>query len=212
MGRLSKIIRLTQDVKVHPGTGVDKGDYLLKGTLMRETNYSKPDNMRYSEQPDGWGYSRPIPDGVWEPVNPLEPRHNDFQWLFDAMCRGAFPLPSFTPVFSDDAPGMTKLISNVASGGSSNATGVAHVHLPGTDRTRWARLFPWFTQRGAMDGRGYILLYDTSYGRGRVPIGGTYTLCEHEYNDQSTQYMKQRGDHRGYCTKCGLNMSVDSSD
>ena len=237
----SNIIRLTKDVEVHPNTvetptilkkraareRVEReefGSVLKKGTLLREWHDSgriidgKKSPRTFTEQPDSRGYHRLIEDDAFEIVKPWEAKAQDFDFLLKAMCKGAFELPNFEPVYSDDAVAMTKLISNIASGGGASATGVAHILLPlehaptpYDQHSRWARLFPWHTQGGKLDGRGSILLYDTSYGRKRVPIGGTYSLCAHTYVGQDTAEMRMRGNHRGRCSKCGLDMSVDSS-
>lgn len=239
------IIRLTRNVEVFENTvkpadyekrfarreRIPKEDYgsvLAKGTLMSEWHDSgriRGDGMKapraFTEEPDGrQGYHRQIPTDAFEVVDPLNPQWADFDFLHRAMMYGAFPIPNLEVVWSDDPEGMTKLISAIAAGGGSGATGVGHVILTppeGADlrqyeHTRWARAFPHYTQGGNMNGSGYILLYDVSYGKRRVPIAGRYALCKHEYVDLSTPERKQRGDHRGYCSKCGLNMSVDSSD
>ena len=204
------------------------GSVLAKGTLMSEWHDSgriRGDGTKapraFTEEPDGrQGYHREIPVDAFEVVDPLNPKWGDFDFLHRAMLYGAFPVPMTDMIWSDDPASMTRLISNIAAGGGSGVTGVGHVILtPPEDadlrqyeHTRWARAFPSYTQGGNMTGQGLILLYDVSYGHKRVPVAGRYALCKHEYVDQSTPERKQRGDHRGYCSKCGLNMSVDSSD
>lgn len=237
------IIRLTRDVEVFPNTVQPKdydkrvslrdypkkeeyGSVLPKGTLLTEWHDSGRINTRtgqksprtFTEDMRNQGYHRKIPEDAFEVVNVYAPHWKDFEPLFKAMCHGIFSLPHFDPVWSDDAEGMTKLISNIAAAGGTGATGVSHIVLPNEfcptpyDRnSRWARLFPNYTQGGNMSGDGLILLYDTTYGKSRTPIGGRYYMCEHEYIKQHTG-REHRGDHRGHCSKCGLDMSVDSSD
>ncbi len=220
---VSAVVKLIQDVEVSSNSVTVPGqkertNVLKKGQLLRAWPVSRDGKTAYTEQPDGWGYHRYLPAGSFEPYNVLEPKAVDFEWLLQALQRRCFYLPNFVPVMSDDAEGMRNLISSIASGGSSGATGVSHVILPpqpgeirALEHSIWARLFPWYTQAGKLDGRGSILLYAPSYRKGVHPIGGTYSLCAHAYVKVPTG-REQRGDHRGYCSKCGLNMSVDSSD
>lgn len=45
-----------------------------------------------------------------------------------------------------------------------------------------------------------------------MPSAWVVSICKHEVEDQSTAASRMRGWHPALCSKCGINLSVDSSD
>lgn len=45
-----------------------------------------------------------------------------------------------------------------------------------------------------------------------MPTAWLLSICKHEIVDSSTPAGRQRGWHPAHCAKCGINLSVDSSD
>ncbi len=45
-----------------------------------------------------------------------------------------------------------------------------------------------------------------------MPTAWLLSICKHEIVDSSTSAGRMRGWHPAHCTKCGINLSVDSSD
>ena len=78
--------------------------------------------------------------------------------------------------------------------------------------TTWARYFLKATQGGGLDGTGYVIWYHSKPGFGGVARMGEFAVCDHAVVGTSTPQEKQRGWHKAYCSKCGLDMTVDSSD
>lgn len=104
-------------------------------------------------------------------------------------------------------------IAAIACGGGMLARpGVEYVKIPGSQRMSgvWARYFLIATQGGSFDGTGYVIWYDSSKhpAVGRV---AKFAICDHVKEDGAGAD-HSRGWHPGRCTKCGLDMSVDSGD
>lgn len=70
----------------------------------------------------------------------------------------------------------------------------------------WARYFVSRTQRGAIDGTGYVLWWDQGKGR-----AAKFAICVHDSVPEPGGNPR-RGWAPSRCSKCGLNTSVDSSD
>lgn len=120
-------------------------------------------------------------------------------------------------------------IDNIAAGGGMVAVpSVMWARLPGSDRGIWARYFLNKEQGGGLSGSGYVMIYGglkakrneagaiildenqrhVMAGSGRI---GRFAICQHEKKD-APGANHSRGWHPGHCTKCGLDMTVDSSD
>jgi hypothetical protein len=90
--------------------------------------------------------------------------------------------------------------------------GVQHILLAGEAHTTWARAFVNHTQGGTFDGTGIVIWWRGQMQRG--PEGSQiarFALCKHQ-KQQGSGANPSRGWHPGKCTKCGLDMTVDSSD
>lgn len=160
--------------------------------------------------PGGWGVSFTMPPDQIERYQFGDPKHGDFGALLRYYLAGKAVLPNFEPVPIPD--GMNSI---AAGAGMAEADGgVQHILLPGADRTCWARAFISFTQGGRFDGSGYVIWYRTK--NWNVPWDGEsqiarFAICKHEKRDgPGANHM--RGWHPGSCTKCGLDLTVDSSD
>lgn len=100
-------------------------------------------------------------------------------------------------------------IAAIASAGGTLARpDVEAVKLPGSTRMSpdWARYFLNRTQGGRFDGTGFVIWYDG--GRGRV---ASFAICEH-VKEAGRDARPHVGWHPGRCSKCGLDMTVDSGD
>lgn len=131
-------------------------------------------------------------------------RHGFTEEDFGPYLRGKVELPNFVEL--DLAVGIGCI---AAGGGLRVRQPVENAKLPKDTSTwgRWARYFLGVTQGGTLDGTGYVIWYGDN-GNGRV---GRFALCQHKKQGGSAA-QSQRGYHPGHCTKCGLDMTVDSSD
>jgi hypothetical protein len=107
------------------------------------------------------------------------------------------------------------MMGNVAACGHSMLAkwGWAKGHDPRDLRKQWAMFFLMPTAMGdanggSFDGTGYVVVYSS---RREGPIAGTFAICEHQKVD-GPGANHSRGWHPGKCIKCGLDMTVDSSD
>lgn len=88
---------------------------------------------------------------------------------------------------------------------------VASVKLPGQQHRVWARYFLSTGQGGGYDGTGYVIWYASRPTGDAIGKIGTFAICKHEHVE-GPGADHNRGWHPGYCSKCGLDMTVDSSD
>lgn len=150
--------------------------------------------------------------GGWQqPIGALEFERNppltwrDFPVLFDFHFNGHAPLPNLKVADDEDL-----FLDSVACGGSLTCWGsVAHVMLPGSVHSRWSRVFLAMTQGGKHDGSGYLIAYNGFRRAG--PRLFTFALCDHAVVTGASA-RPERGWHPARCSRCGLDLSVDSSD
>lgn len=114
---------------------------------------------------------------------------------FAALLKGDAPLPNAEPSRS-----LAEGVNNIASGG--------HMLEPkwgyslGLDGHKsWTQFF-----LHVYDGSGYALIYGM---RGGSIV--RFTICKHQKKTHAGAN-PSRGWHPGHCIKCGLDLSVDSSD
>lgn len=74
----------------------------------------------------------------------------------------------------------------------------------------WGTIWHNTLQSGQWDGTGYVAV-SRAWGDSAPPWCGTFMLCEHK-PAALPGGNPSRGDHRLFCTECGLDMSYDSSD
>lgn len=123
------------------------------------------------------------------------------------IVRGEVPLPNL-----EDLENQALAIGNIAATGHSMKPVWGHAVLPGETHKRWAFYFltPVPTNRGGgYDGGGYVMFYGGWPDHGRIV---RFAICKHEMQGTGTREQSQRGWNPGYCRKCGMDMSVDSSD
>lgn len=132
----------------------------------------------------------------------------DFKTEIMPRAQGAIPWENVEPA------DLTWLCSNIAAcAGWAAYSGIAWVQKPGADRSAWARIFLSQTQGGGYTGEAHALVWESGTGRGpSMPSAWKLSICKHEVIDTSTPEGRRRGDHRAHCSKCGLDLSVDSSD
>lgn len=111
-------------------------------------------------------------------------------------------LPNIEPISTKDA-------LNTVANGFGQIKKVYIRHQEGEWGCAWGILVLRTLQSGHWDGTGIAIV--PMYGANQDPWCVEFALCEHE-----TKYMPtarpQRGLHDKFCVKCGLDMSVDSSD
>ena len=189
-----KIIRLTAD---WPG-GQDKMP--KTGNLVRRDNR---DLNRVWSRMDNGGWQQPINNLQFEEHPPLTWR--DFPALCEFYFNGHGQLPNLK--VADDAD---RFLDTIACGGSlAPWPKVAHIKLPGDQYSRWARAFLPLTQGGQHDGKGYLIAYN-GFGR-KGPRLFTFALCDHAVVTGAGA-RPERGWHPARCSRCGIDLSVDSSD
>ncbi len=65
-------------------------------------------------------------------------------------------------------------------------------------------------QGGGLTGEGYALFSRWHQGQSHVRLVQV-AICDHKVKSTSTRDECMHGWHKSHCTKCGLDMSVDSS-
>jgi hypothetical protein len=126
---------------------------------------------------------------------------------FDPIVTGKRPLPNFERMEPGD------LLNAIAAGGGLECSGVHWAKID--DHANWARYFFSRTQGGVRDGSGYAVVYasgkrpDGTFGS--MGFGGRFVICRH-VKVAAPGANPTRGWHPGHCEKCGLDMTVDSSD
>lgn len=132
-------------------------------------------------------------------------RRNGFDLDADLMpiIKGKVLLPNF-----EELPLETGIAHIAAGGGLVTVDGVNNAKFEGSNSNwgHWARYWLKSTQGGALTGEGYVIFWHQS--KGRV---ARFAVCKHEHVNTSDPQRERYGYHRGYCSKCGLDMSVDSS-
>ena len=140
---------------------------------------------------------------MYETIIPSKRPGFDLEQDFGPIFRGEAFLPNFKELPLDDGIGV------IASGSglvTRPGSGPANVKIPGSAIKAWARYFLSTTQSGVFDGTGYVIWY--SHGKGRV---GTFAICKH-VKVPGPGANPSRGWSPGHCSKCGVDMTVDSGD
>lgn len=151
------------------------------------------------------GFSRRVDELDLEAHPPLTSA--DFPALLKFYLQGWAVLPNFE--FMDLQQGLDQ----VACWAGAQGGGISHVIVPSLDRdnrSTWARVFLSYTQGGRLDGTGVLVWYK-GYRKSDLSQVAKFALCKHEKRDAAGAN-HERGWHPGSCTRCGLNMTVDSSD
>jgi hypothetical protein len=121
------------------------------------------------------------------------------------IIEGTTALPNF---LSED---LARTANNIASGGHSMLAKWGWALIDG--RKQWAQFFltpaaMGNANSGSLDGGGYVMVWSS---RKEGPITGTFAICRHD-KQAAPGANPSRGWHPGRCVKCGLDMTIDSSD
>lgn len=159
-----------------------------------------------TSQLDGMGFKRKVEDLDLE-CNPAL-SSADFGALFEYYLRGRAQLPNLVPL--ETLAGLRVITS---WGGALAWPGLASVKLPGAHYTTWARVFLGYTQGRQLDGKGYLIA-NKREGAVANSEGGpvwSFRLCDHAVQ-VGAGANPSRGWNPARCTRCGLDLSVDSGD
>lgn len=116
------------------------------------------------------------------------------------IIEGKVALPNFKPL------DLSHAVDRVACHGKSMR---GNALLPGAgEHKTWAQFFLDYGQGGGLQGSGLVLYYG-GYGKGGQ--AATFAICEH-VKVKGFGANHSRGWHPGSCSKCGLDLSVDSGD
>lgn len=123
------------------------------------------------------------------------------------ILKGDVPLPNFK------AEDLARTVNNIAAVGHSLLAKWGWVMHPTENRKQWAQFFlspasMGNANSGSFDGSGYIMIFSS---RKEGPIVGRFAICEHQ-KKLAADANPGRGWLPGACVKCGLDMTVDSSD
>lgn len=168
------------------------------------------------------GYSANLEDLDVEPYPALS--WKDFPILLDYYFKGWTVLPNFE--FLDPQDGLDR----IAAGAGMTATGVVYCLIQGVNKPRvfnagrgehrrtlhnpvWTRAVLNRTMGGTISGDGYLIWYKGQFEKNN-PISqvARFALCVHRKLETASHERRMRGYHPGHCTRCGLDMFVDSSD
>jgi hypothetical protein len=208
------IYRLKADV---PGRDDMKAGQLVFGAKNSADGPTGP--RRVTTQGDGYGISIDLSRDYLAPAGDFQA--GDFSLLFDYFLHARAPLPNYAPEDTD-----TGLAAIAGSSGNAVWPTLASVIVPGNpgvnpfdtgpasprqEKRTWARVFLGTTQAGAYDGTAIVILYVGSHEREKIAPLGRFRLCDHN-RVEGAGARPMRGWHPGRCSKCGLDMSVDSGD
>lgn len=116
---------------------------------------------------------------------------------FEPFIKGEQHLPNTTVIEHEDC------LKNIASFGHSYAYKWGYARLARNNRKVWTAFF-----LNVRDGTGMAVSYVFS-----AAVCVRFAICQHEKVARPTDRPNpSRGWHPGVCSKCGLNMDVDSGD
>jgi len=142
-------------------------------------------------------------DDDLEPAPPRKPGGFDLKTELVPRIQGALPWEHIEPA------DLARTLSNIAAcAGWSAYPDIGYVTKPGESRGSWARFFLGLTQMDGYSGEAHALVYESA----AMPSAWRLRICAHEVEDSSTAAGRMRGWHPARCLKCGINLSVDSSD
>jgi hypothetical protein len=154
-----------------------------------------PIDQRYTTS----GYA----DDELEPAPPRKPGGFDLKTELVPRIQGSLPWENIEPA------DLAHMLSNISCcAGWSAYPEIGYVTKPGESSGTWARFFLGTTQMDGYSGEVHALVYEGS----GMPSAWRLRICVHEVKDSSTAEGRMRGWHPAKCLKCGINLSVDSSD
>jgi hypothetical protein len=118
---------------------------------------------------------------------------------YDQIVKGEIALPNFEPMTDE------QFLDAIAATGHSMIPKWGWVRAA-DGRKDWAQFFltNYSNMGDAVDGGGIVCAYK---GYRKERLIGRFAICKHEKGANPS-----RGWHPGACTKCGLDMTVDSGD
>lgn len=164
-----------------------------------------PVGIELSVWPSGQGVNLDVPRDQIEGPNP-EPKAGEFAELIAYYLRGSDVPPNLIigspETLDDDLDGLAHNWGEYGGGrvkvpGDTGYGQIAMVALPKT-------------QGGALTGEAKVLFYSPKWGK-QGPRTAKFKLCDHAHVAGASAN-PSRGWHPGRCSKCGLDMTVDSSD
>jgi hypothetical protein len=137
----------------------------------------------------------------------LTSKRNGYSLDIDLLpiVKGEVEVPNFEPA------DLARTVNNIAACGHSM---LAQWGWAKTEAGKnWAQFFltpaPMGNANiGSFDGAGYVMIYSS---RNEGPVVGRFAICKHEFK-MGAGANPSRGWRPGSCTKCHLDMTVDSSD
>lgn len=197
-------------------------DELVKaGTLLfpwRAGMHAKvPGNCEsVSATPSGWGRMLQVPCDQLESNPPALAK--DFAQLLEFYLDAGDLLPNLE---LGTAETLEADLQTISYGSQLSMTGrrIMLPHdTPGADdhakRSSWAKAFVSYTQGGQLDGRGVLLIHKPGWNGNHppeFPRTGRFKLCDHQ-PVVGAGANPQRGWHPAHCSKCQLDLTVDSGD
>lgn len=194
------LLRLTADWS----TGTDAHASMPKAGALVAVKDGHPD-LAISGL-DGRGFTRKLVDLQFERAPALTAA--DFPALFEFYLRGRAILPNLQPVDTLDG------LRTIASwGGAGVWPRLANVKVPGETARwgTWARVFLGYTQGQKLDGSGYLIAYQRNVDPREAGPVYRFALCSH-VAVTGAGANPSRGWHPARCSRCGLDLSVDSGD
>lgn len=212
--------RLLQDFHSHPGHPVIVEPLAKAGQLLFPWRAHQPklsgDVVAVSTTPSGWGQMLQVPRDQLEANPPA--LASDFAQLLDFYLDAGAILPNLE---LGTAETLEADLQTISYGSQLSMTGrrIMLPHdTPGADdhakRSSWAKAFVFYTQGGQLDGRGVLLINKPGWNGNHpaeFPRTARFKLCDHQLV-VGAGARPQRGWHPGRCSKCQLDMTVDSGD
>lgn len=159
--------------------------------------------------PNGMGRKVSIPLNILTLPNP-QPNWREFEQLAEYFMSGKAVPPGI--VLSTPETLDTMLNNIVGSYAPMHFQGRLRFSTSQAQSNEIAIAVMGRTQGGDPDGTVRAMLYSPTWRReNRAPRAANFQLCEHE-RKMGHGANPTRGWHPGRCTKCGLDMTVDSGD
>jgi len=184
------------------------------GTLLFQWRASRsgimPQDVGVSERPDGWGKYVAIPRELLD-VAPA-PKAGEFEALLRFFMCG-YDVPPNLEMGTDES--LQSDLSALAHRGCLGSTMIGgRIMLPGMGVHHGEMAFALcgHTQGGALTGEAHVLIYRPTWGGNRnLARTAKFMMCDHKFV-MGAGARPERGWRPGHCSKCGLDMSVDSGD
>lgn len=182
-----------------------------KGQLLFPWKPSHPNDLGgipLTVSPNGWGMMVVAKPGDVEAVT--QPKASEFELLLQHYGEGLAPLPNAK--MHEPATFCADLDRIAYAGGPGRLIG-RRAQMPGFEpefATIWANV----TQGGRYDGTGFLIFYLAPWSRAArqgLQRFASFKICDHAVV-KGASANPSRGWHPAQCSKCGLDMTVDSSD